>query len=209
MDKWDPLLVNTLAASRTVVLVDYAGVGSSTGEVATTIRKSAQDITQFLEAIGETEIDLLGFSIGGYVAQLIALNAGSFRVRKLILAGTGSSYGPDVPASPNEDVGEVATVPEPNINTFKTLFFPQNSAGDAAAVSWWARLQERSTATCGEELSQWLSSGHKDKGKGMMAQVAQLQNFAQAETTKGLEGAYERLHELKMPILVAQGYVRH
>lgn len=211
MDKWDPLLVNTLAAGRTVILVDYAGVGFSTGEVATTIRKSAEDITQFLKLIGETEVDILGFSIGGYVAQLIALNAdpSKLRVRKLILAGTGTSSGPDVPASPNDDVGAVATCPEPTVDTFKTLFFPKNSVGDAAAEAWWVRLHERGPATSGEKLSQWLSFGHKDQGNGMMAQIAQLQNIAQAETTKGLDGAYDRLHELKMPVLIAQGYVRY
>ncbi|KAF5545953.1 nadph2 dehydrogenase [Fusarium mexicanum] len=208
MDKWDPLIVNTLAKSRRIITVDYAGVGLSSGEVATSIRQSAADITQFIEMIGEKEIYLLGFSIGGYVAQMVALNAdpNKVKVRKLILAGTGTSYGPDLVYSQNKDVGSVAGVKDVDINVFKTLFFPKNAEGDAAAGAWWSRIHERSAATSGEEASLWLSSGYKDGGKGLMAQVTQGHDFTEtAETSKGEDGAYERLSNLRIPVLVANG----
>ncbi|KAF5563895.1 nadph2 dehydrogenase [Fusarium phyllophilum] len=208
MDKWDPLIVNNLAKNRRVITVDYAGVGLSTGDVATSIRQSAADITQFVELIGETEIDLLGFSIRGYVAQMVALNAdpSKVKVRRLILAGTGTSYGPDLVYSQNKDVGSVAGVKDVDINVFRTLFFPKNAEGDAAAEAWWARIHERSVATSGEEASLWLSSGYKDGGKGLMGQVAQGHDFTESsETSKGEDGAYDRLSDLKIPILVANG----
>ncbi|KAF5635800.1 nadph2 dehydrogenase [Fusarium sp. NRRL 52700] len=208
MDKWDPLIVNTLAKNRRIITVDYAGVGLSTGEVATSIRQSAADITQFVELIGEKEIDLLGFSIGGYVAQMVALNANpsKVKVRRLILAGTGTSYGADLVYSENKDVGSVAGVKDVDVNVFKTLFFPKNAEGDAAAEAWWSRIHERSAATSGEEASLWLSSGYKDGGKGLMGQVTQGHDFTESsEKSKGQDGAYERLSGLKIPVLVANG----
>ncbi|KAI1066342.1 hypothetical protein LB506_008193 [Fusarium annulatum] len=208
MDKWDPVIVNSFAKNRRVITVDYAGVGLSTGDVATSMRQSAADITQFIELIGEKEIDLLGFSIGGYVAQMVALNAdpSKVKVRKLILAGTGTSYGPDLVYSQNKDVGSVAGVKDVDINVFKTLFFPKNAAGDAAAEAWWSRIHERSAATSGEEASLWLSSGYKDGGKGLMGQVTQGHDFTETpEKSKGEDGAYDRLPDLKIPVLVANG----
>ncbi|SCO57396.1 uncharacterized protein FFMR_14552 [Fusarium fujikuroi] len=208
MDKWDPVTVNSFAKNRRVITVDYAGVGLSTGDVATSMRQSAADITQFIELIGEKEIDLLGFSIGGYVAQMVALNAdpSKVKVRKLILAGTGTSYGPDLVYSQNKDVGSVAGVKDVDINVFKTLFFPKNAAGDAAAEAWWSRIHERSAATSGEEASLWLSSGYKDGGKGLVGQVTQGHDFTESpEKSKGEDGAYDRLPDLKIPVLVANG----
>jgi pimeloyl-ACP methyl ester carboxylesterase len=210
MDKWDPLIVNSLAKNRRVITVDYAGVGLSTGEVATSIRQSAADITQFIELIGGTEIDLLGFSIGGYVAQMVALNAdpSKVKVRKLILAGTGTSYGPELIYSQNKDVGSVAGVKDVDINVFKTLFFPKNAEGDAAAEAWWSRIHERNASTSGEEASLWLSSGYRDGGKGLMGQVTQGHDFTESrEKSKGEDGAYDRLLDLKIPVLIANGSV--
>ena len=89
MDYWDPLLINTLAASRPVILFDNAGVGQSSGNVANTIKGMAQHVIDFLSLIKAKEIDLLGFSMGGQVAQLVSLNAPSGLVRKLIIAGSG------------------------------------------------------------------------------------------------------------------------
>ncbi|KAL4731312.1 hypothetical protein ACLX1H_000277 [Fusarium chlamydosporum] len=210
MDKWDPLVINTLALKRRVVTVDYLGVGLSTGEVATSIRQSAADISQFIELIKEPEVDLLGFSIGGYVAQMVVLNSdpAKVKIRKLVLAGTGTSYGVDLAESPNDDVGAVAGVKDVNIDVFKTLFFHKNHEGDAAAEAWWARIHERKQSTCGEEVSEWLSSGYKDQGKGIKGQATQGHNFTMsAETSHGEEGAYNRLSEISIPVLVANGDV--
>ncbi|RBR25700.1 uncharacterized protein FIESC28_01663 [Fusarium coffeatum] len=208
MDKWDPLVINTLAANRRVITVDYAGVGLSTGEVANSIRQSAADISQFIEVIKEPEVDLLGFSIGGYVAQMVALNSdpNKVKIRKLILAGTGTSHGEDLALSPNDDVGAVAGVKDVNIDVFKTLFFHKNPEGDAAAEAWWGRIHERKQSTCGEEVSEWLSSGYKDQGKGIKGQATQGHTFTMsADTSRGEEGAYDRLSEIKIPVLVANG----
>jgi pimeloyl-ACP methyl ester carboxylesterase len=212
MDKFDPLLINTLASSRSVITFDYAGVGLSNGEIATTIKQSANDAIQFLLLIGEKEVDILGFSLGGLVAQIIALNANSteLKVRKLILAGTTSSAGPDmINVSKVSNIASSAGAgpQDADIETFQQLFFLKNKEGRAALEQWWVRIHERSATTSGEEPATWLSYGYADGGKGIQAQSKQVSAFKDIATSQGLEGSYDRLGELNIPVLVANGKV--
>ncbi|RKU41146.1 hypothetical protein DL546_002068 [Coniochaeta pulveracea] len=206
MDHWDPLLINTLCISRPVLLLDYPGVGHSTGRVATSIAQSADDVIEFLKLIDLKEIDILGFSLGGFVAQMIALNADPsvLRVRKLVLAGTGTSWGPEIPPNPTWAV-EVASAPELTLESFQELFFPDTEAGRKASVAWWGRIHERKHIS--EERADWLSAGYMDGGAGMRKEIEQLAGFAGEETSKGQEGAWERLGELEAQVLVANGKV--
>ncbi|KAK4119798.1 alpha/beta-hydrolase [Parathielavia appendiculata] len=208
MDKYDPQLINTLAQHRRIILVDYAGVGLSTGTVASSVRQSADDILTFLSLIGEREVDILGFSLGGTVAQLVALNADPalLKVRKLILAGTTPSMGEGVRRSPNADVFEVAGAKEVTIETFKRLFFLANAEGVAAAEQWWARIHERSVATSGEEPATWLSQSYADGAVGVKAQSQQLGTWMTPEGSQGAEGSFERLKGLNIPVLVVNGH---
>jgi pimeloyl-ACP methyl ester carboxylesterase len=93
LDNWDPALTDALAAEREVILVDYPGVGSSTGEASSTIAATARRMIAFIAALGLDRIDLLGFSIGGFVAQEIALVRPTL-VRRLVLAATGPKGAP-------------------------------------------------------------------------------------------------------------------
>ncbi|BBH69925.1 peroxidase [Actinoplanes sp. OR16] len=93
LDNWDPALTDALAAQREVILVDYAGVGASTGTPATSVTESARHIIAFTEALGLESVDLLGFSLGGFVAQEIALIRPGL-IRRLVLAGTGPKGAP-------------------------------------------------------------------------------------------------------------------
>ena len=93
LDNWDPALTDALAAQREVILVDYAGTGSSSGEPSNTIAATARQMIAFADALGLTEIDLLGFSIGGFAAQEIALVRPAL-VRRLVLAATGPKGAP-------------------------------------------------------------------------------------------------------------------
>jgi pimeloyl-ACP methyl ester carboxylesterase len=93
LDNWDPALIDVLAAEREVVLVDYPGVGASTGETSSAIAATARQMVAFVAALGLEEVDLLGFSIGGFVAQEIALVRPSL-VRRLVLAATGPKGAP-------------------------------------------------------------------------------------------------------------------
>jgi pimeloyl-ACP methyl ester carboxylesterase len=95
LDNWDPALTDALAAEREIILVDYPGVGSSTGEPNGTIADTARRMIAFVDGLGLERIDLLGFSIGGFVAQEIALVRPTL-VRRLILAATGRKGAPSM-----------------------------------------------------------------------------------------------------------------
>jgi pimeloyl-ACP methyl ester carboxylesterase len=74
MNNWDPVHANRLAQDRPVVLVDYRGVGRSTGQTPDSMEDIARDIIAFIQALGAEQVDLFGFSVGGMVAQQIALD---------------------------------------------------------------------------------------------------------------------------------------
>src|SRR6185295_13654051 len=92
MDYWDPTVTDGLARDREVILFNNAGVSSTSGEVPTTFEQMGANAVAFTRALGLKKADVLGFSIGGMVAQEIALQAPDL-VRKLILLGTGPRGG--------------------------------------------------------------------------------------------------------------------
>jgi pimeloyl-ACP methyl ester carboxylesterase len=92
VDNWDPALVDDIASQREVILFDAGGVGLSSGAVPTSFQKFGRDALAFLDALGLIEVDLFGFSIGGFVAQEVALQRPHL-VRRVILAGTGPQGG--------------------------------------------------------------------------------------------------------------------
>jgi pimeloyl-ACP methyl ester carboxylesterase len=95
MDDWDPEFVARLSTERRVIRFDNLGIGESSGETPNTVRGMAEVVPQLLDAVGIDAVDLLGWSIGGYVGQTIALTWPE-RVRRLVIAGSGSG-GPDGP----------------------------------------------------------------------------------------------------------------
>src|SRR5712672_2432294 len=92
MDHWDPAVTDGFAKDREVILFNNAGVSNSSGEMPTRIEKMGANAVAFIKALGLTKVDVLGFSIGGFVAQEIALQAPDL-VRRLILVGTGPRGG--------------------------------------------------------------------------------------------------------------------
>src|SRR5271165_4202068 len=92
MDYWDPTVTDGLARDREVILFNNAGVSSSSGEVPTTFEQMGANAIAFIKALGLKQVDVLGFSIGGMVAQEITLQAPDL-VRRLIVDGTGPRSG--------------------------------------------------------------------------------------------------------------------
>ena len=92
LDNWDPRVVDGIAAHRRVIAFDNRGVGASGGSTPDTIEAMAKDAVAFIRALGLEKVDLLGFSMGGMIAQLIAADEPQL-VRKVILAGTGPAGG--------------------------------------------------------------------------------------------------------------------
>jgi pimeloyl-ACP methyl ester carboxylesterase len=96
MDSLDPSVTEGLAHHREVILFNDAGIASSTGEVPTTFAEMAKSAHIFMDAIGLTQVDVLGFSIGSMIAQNIAMQQ-PHRVRKLVLVGSGPRNGDGIP----------------------------------------------------------------------------------------------------------------
>ncbi|MEA2315284.1 MAG: hypothetical protein QOI03_1976, partial [Solirubrobacteraceae bacterium] len=111
LDNWDPALVDRLAQDREVVLLDNRGVGGSTGVVPENVTSMARDVLAFIDALGLQQVDLLGFSLGGYVAQELVLLRPRL-VRRVVLACTAPQGGPDLHRW-SEDVYALATPNEP------------------------------------------------------------------------------------------------
>ena len=149
LDSWDPALIDTLAQARRVVTFDNAGVGGSTGTTPDTIEQMARDALAFLAAMGLRQVDLLGFSIGSFVTQQIALTR-PMMVRRLVLAsaapqGAAGMHGwaPEV----MDAVGTQHTNPEAYLDVFFARSAASRQAGQEALQRMYARTEDRDTAT--------------------------------------------------------------
>ncbi|KQT65967.1 MULTISPECIES: alpha/beta fold hydrolase [unclassified Aureimonas] len=142
LDNFDPRIVDGLAAHRPVYALNYRGVGASGGTAPLTIRAMAADIVAVLRALGLRQVDLIGFSLGGFVAQEVVLAAPDL-IRRVVLAGTGPAGGDGI-----EKVGPVSwPLILKGLATFKDpktyLFFTSTRNGRQAAAAFIARLKER------------------------------------------------------------------
>src|SRR5258707_7375669 len=95
LDNWDPAVTDPLAAGREVILFDNAGIGRSTGKVADTMAGMAKHVFAFLDGLGVASCDVLGFSLGGAIAQVMVQQRASM-FRRMILVGTAPRGGEDV-----------------------------------------------------------------------------------------------------------------
>jgi pimeloyl-ACP methyl ester carboxylesterase len=101
LDDWDPKVLDGIAGSHHVVIFDNRGVGGSGGQTPVSVADMAEDAIAFIEALGFAQVDLFGFSLGGFVAQVIAQTRPEL-VRKIVLAGTGPAGGVGI-----SDVGTI------------------------------------------------------------------------------------------------------
>lgn len=141
LDNWDPALVDALAAEREVILVDNSGVGLSTGETPHSITGLAHDVIVFLEALGIAEVDVFGFSTGGFVAQEVALLRPRL-VRRLVLAGTAPRGGRGFHRWSTE-VSAHAFKEVQGAEDIHFLFFPQTAMSQEKAGEFVSRIFTR------------------------------------------------------------------
>lgn len=139
MDWWDPAVVDGLAAKRPVILFDNRGVGLTGGEVPSDVKTMAADAAGFIKSLGLIQVDVLGFSMGGFVAQELAL-AEPALVRRVILAGTGPQGGQGSIAP--EILTAITQYPDAGANR-AIAFFTPSAASQAAAKAFIARTQQR------------------------------------------------------------------
>ncbi|WKL16730.1 alpha/beta hydrolase [Comamonas testosteroni] len=185
LDNWDPRVVDGLAAKHHVIAFDNRGVGASTGSAAHSIEQMADDATSFIKAKGFQKVDLLGFSMGGMIAQEIVLKQPQL-VRKLILAGTGPAGGPGISSVAGVANYDLLRAIFSGQDPKQFLFFTRTPNGIAAGKAFLQRLQERSE--------------NRDKAISFGAYMAQLQ----ALKAWGEKPAVD-LSVIKQPALVANG----
>ena len=141
LDNWDPSVTDGFAKGSEVILFNNAGVASSGGEPADTMAVMAEHVTAFIDALGLAKVDILGFSTGGFVAQLVALDRPDL-VHRLILAGTGPEGGEAMIGYPPE-ITRHATQEVPTEENFLNLFFSPSPTSQAAGHAFWQRRHER------------------------------------------------------------------
>ncbi|MEZ0091835.1 alpha/beta fold hydrolase [Streptacidiphilus sp. EB129] len=187
LDNWDPALVDVLAASHDVITFDNVGVGATTGTTPTTIGRMADDAIVFVEALGLDRIDLLGFSIGSFVAQEIALTRASL-VAKLVLASTAPQgapgmhgWAPDIIAA----IGGPTTGAEGVLHAFYT----DSSSSQAAGQQSLGRIFGRSAGQ--DEPTTW--------------QTRNAQYDAVLKWGTPNFGLLQRLAAIEQPVFVANG----
>ena len=185
LDDWDPRVIDGIATKRHVIAFDNRGIGASGGSVPYTIDEIATDAVAFIRALGYDQVDLLGFSLGGGVAQVIALERPEL-VRRIILAGTGPAGGGGI----EKMYGIVGAAYTKAALTLRDprhyLFFNRNAKGKRAATEYMARLKER--------------TADRDKRISLQARRAQLKAIRAA----GLQAPHD-LGKITQPVLVANG----
>jgi pimeloyl-ACP methyl ester carboxylesterase len=142
IDDWDPCVIDGISAQRRVITFDNRGVGGSQGQTPTTVSEMADDAIAFIRTLGLDQVDLMGFSLGGFVAQSIAFKEPAL-VRRMILAGTGPAGGDGVgditPRLLSDTLQGVLTLKDPK----RYLFFTRTTNGKAQADAYMKRLSVR------------------------------------------------------------------
>jgi pimeloyl-ACP methyl ester carboxylesterase len=138
IDAWDPAVVNAFAEDRPVIAFDNAGVGRSTGQTPDNVAAMARDAVNFISLLGLSEVDLLGFSLGGCVAQQMAAENGRL-VRKLILVGTAPKGGEEHLLAVLQEAFSKTDAPDIRL----PLFFTPSSASRSAGLAFLKRAKVR------------------------------------------------------------------
>ena len=187
LENWDPALIDALSANHRVVTFDNTGVGATTGATPRTIEEMATDALVFLEALDLGEVDLLGFSIGSFVAQEILLTRPD-AVRRAVLASSAPKGAPGMHGWAPEVIGAVGQ-PSPNPDGYLAVFFTASDASRGAGMQTLQRTNARKV--------------DRDSPTTWQTRLAQYD----AVCSWGLPNTslLERLAAIDHPVLVANG----
>ena len=187
LDSWDPALVDALAADRRVLTFDNAGVGGSTGSTPSTVTQMAIDTIAFLDAMQLTEIDVLGFSIGSFVAQELALTRPQ-AIRHLVLASSAPQGAAGMHGWAPEVIAAVGG-PVPNPDGYLSVFYTSSAASRQAGAESLRRMAART----------------EDRDRTTTWQTRQAQYDAVCSWGIPQHGLLQRVTTIGVPVFVATG----
>jgi pimeloyl-ACP methyl ester carboxylesterase len=188
MDHWDPAVTDGFAKDREVILFNNAGVSSSSGDVPTTFEKMGANAVAFIKVLGLTKVDVLGFSIGGFVAQEITLQAPDL-VRRVVLVGTGPRGGEDMATlTPEAQKIFGATYDDPD-HLWLHVHFTQSEQSQTAGREFLKRFRLRS----------------ENRDPEVNEKVAPAQIEAIGKWGAPQEKPFEYLKSIRQPTLVVNG----
>jgi pimeloyl-ACP methyl ester carboxylesterase len=187
MDDWDPALIATLAKERRLVIWDNAGIGFSGGSVQGSITEMAKTGSSFIDALGLDQVDLLGFSVGGYVTQRLALLRPDL-VRNIILAGTGPGGGEGA-TYPGPEVAYWVKPEHPLFDALKALWYNDSPDGQAATRAYMDRVYH----------------DNRPPQADVTNEAGAAQRAAIVNWWKGSDATLPELDRIKQPVLVVSG----
>jgi pimeloyl-ACP methyl ester carboxylesterase len=188
LDNWDPAVTDPLASEREVILFESAGLGRSTGEVPASVPAMAAHALAFVDALGLARVDLLGFSLGGMVAQEMALQRPSL-VRRMLLVGTAPEGGEDIMHLDKPGLKEIFSANLPSSQTLVKLFFAPSPSSEAAGEAFVTRLAQRTQ--------------DREPVSGPKVAAAQVAAFRAWEAVTGER--FAKLPKISHPCLVVNG----
>jgi pimeloyl-ACP methyl ester carboxylesterase len=189
LDNWDPAVTDPLATEREVILFDSGGVGRSTGKVPTTVAGMASHALDFLDGLGLDRCDVLGFSLGGMVAQQMARERPSI-FRRMILVATAPRGGEDIMHVDKPSLARHLGDPTlKGYGVLQKIFFAPTSSSQAAGGAFIERLARRSE--------------DRDTASGQAVAAAQMAAFRDWEKYEGTR--FDDLKGIKQPTLVVNG----
>jgi pimeloyl-ACP methyl ester carboxylesterase len=187
LDNWDPALIDALAATRRVVTFDNAGVGGSTGTTPDSIEQMARDAIAFMTAMDIEQADILGFSIGSFVAQQVALTRPAL-VRRLVLAAAAPQGAAGMHGWAPDVIGAVGA-PQPNPAGYLGVFFAPSAASQQAGQQALQRMQVRA----------------HDRDAPTTWDTRQAQYDAVCAWGSPDHALLQRVSAIEMPVMVANG----
>ncbi len=188
MDHWDPAVTDGFGKDREVILFDNGGISSSSGEVPTSIEEMAANAVAFIKALALTQVDVLGFSLGGLVAQEVAI-AGGALVRRLVLVGTGPRGGEGMATLTPEAQAVFGAKYENPDDVWLGAFFTPSKASQAAGREYLRRFRLRT----------------EDRDPEANEKVAPAQLEALGKWGARHANSYQYLKQIAQPTLVVNG----
>ena len=188
LDSWDPALIDALAAGRRVITFDNRGVAATSGRTPSTMAQMALDAIDFIDALDIGEVDLLGFSIGSFLAQEIALIRPA-SVRKVVLASSAPKGASGMHGWAPAVIGAVGK-PETSGEEYLSVFFAGSDASRAAGQEVLGRLFGARTA---------------DRDADVSWQTRLAQYDAVCRWGEPSHSLLERVSAIDKPVFVANG----